>query len=97
MIAADERVDRLVLPEHDVLQIAVEVLQRVAVVGRHVLRRDARDLGDDLLDLVLADDLLLLRLRQDLLRGAGLVDHVDRLVGQVAVVDEARGELGGRA
>ena len=33
-------------------------------------------------------------LRQDLLRGAGLVDHVDRLVGQVTVVDEARGELG---
>jgi hypothetical protein len=52
-------------------------------------RRDARDLGDDLLDLVLADDLLLLRLGQDALRGAGLVDDVDRLVGQVAVVDVA--------
>ena len=35
-----------------------------------------------------------LRLGQDLLRRAGLVDHVDRLVRQMAVVDEARGELG---
>ena len=30
----DERVDRLVLAEHDRLQVAVEVLQRGAVVGR---------------------------------------------------------------
>ena len=33
-IADDQRVDRLVLAEHDVLQVAVERLQRVAVVGR---------------------------------------------------------------
>ena len=38
--------------------------------------------------------LLLLRLGRDALRRAGLVDHVDRLVGQVAVVDVARGKLG---
>ena len=37
-----------------------------------------------------------LRLRQDALRRAGLVDHVDRLVGQVPVVDEARRQLGRR-
>ncbi len=37
-----------------------------------------------------------LRLRQDLLRRTGLVDHVDRLVGQMPVVDEARSELGRR-
>ncbi len=90
----DERVDRLVLAEHDVLQVAVERLQRVAIVRRHAARRNARDLGDDLLDLGLADDLLLARLGQDLLRGAGLVDDVDRLVRQVAVVDEARRQLG---
>jgi hypothetical protein len=58
------------------------------------LRRHAGDLGDDLLDLRLADDLLLLGLRQDALRRAGLVDDVDGLVRQVAVVDVAGGELG---
>src|SRR4030095_2554397 len=42
----------------------------------------------------LADDLLLLGFRQDLLRGASFVYHVDRLVGQMTVVDEARGQLG---
>jgi hypothetical protein len=36
---------------------------------------------------VLADGLLLLRLGQDALRGAGLVDDVDGLVRQMPVVD----------
>ena len=35
-----QRVDGLVLAEHDVLQVAVERLQRIAVVGRDVLRRE---------------------------------------------------------
>ena len=38
----------------------------------------------------------LLRLGHDALRSPGLVDHVDRLVGQVPVVDVARGKLGRR-
>ena len=41
----------------------------------------------------LADGLLLLRLRQDALRGTGLVDDVDGLVRQMTVVDEARRQL----
>jgi hypothetical protein len=88
-----ERVDRLVLAEHRGLQVAVEVLQRAAVVVGDVPRGHARDLGDDLLDLGLADHLLLLGLGQDALQRAGLVDHVDRLVRQVPVVDVARREL----
>ena len=91
-----ERVDRLVLAEHHRLQVAVEVGERAAVVGRDAARRDARDLGDDVLDLGLADDLLLLGLGRDALRRAGLVDDVDRLVGQVAVVDVLGRELGRR-
>ena len=79
--------------EHHGLQVAVEVRKSAAVVGGDAARRDARDLGDDVLDLGLADDLLLLGLGRDALRGAGLVDHVDRLVRQVAIVDEARREL----
>ena len=91
-----QRFDGLVLAEHHRLQVAVEVLQRIAVVGLNGLRRDARDLGDDFLDLVLADDFFLLRLRQDALRRARLVDDVDRLVRQMAVVDVACGEFGRR-
>ncbi|ABA48459.1 200 kDa antigen p200, putative [Burkholderia pseudomallei 1710b] len=91
-----ERVDRRVLAEHDALQIAVERLQLAAVVLRHALRRHARDLRDDFLDLALADRLLLLGFRQHALRGARFVDHVDRLVGQMAVGDEPRRQFGGR-
>ena len=50
-------VDRLVLAEHDVLEVAIERLERIAVVARHILGGDARDLGDDLLDFGLADGL----------------------------------------
>jgi hypothetical protein len=52
-----------------------------------MLRRNARDLGDDFLDLLLADDFFLFRFRQDALGRAGFVEHVDGLVGQMAVGD----------
>ena len=45
-----ERVDRLVLAEHHRLEVALEVPQRLLVVGGDRFGRDARDLGDDLLD-----------------------------------------------
>ena len=91
-----QRVDRLVLAEDDGLEVAVEVLERAAVVQRYMLRRNAGDLGDDFLDVGLVDDLLLLRLGQDALGGTGLVDDVDRLVRQVAVGNVAGGKLGSR-
>src|SRR5262249_23591914 len=91
-----QRVNRLVLPAHDRFQVAVEVLQGIAIVRGNRLRWYARDLGDDVLDLVLADDPFLAGLGQYLLRGAGLVDDVDRLVRQVPVVDEACRQLGRR-
>jgi hypothetical protein len=83
-------------PNTDVLQVAIERLQRVAVVRRDVLRRDRARSSRRSPRSRLADHLLLLRLRQDLLRGARLVDHVDRLVWQMPIVDEARGELRSR-
>ena len=52
--------------------------------------RDARHRRDGRLDLLDPDRLLALRLRQQHLRGAGLVDDVDGLVGQLTVVDVAR-------
>ena len=60
-----------------------------------MLRRDAGDLGDDFLDVGLADGLLLLRFWQDALGGTGFVDHVDGLVRQMAVRDVAGRQLDG--
>ncbi len=64
--------------------------QNLRVVLRHGLGRNPRHRGDGRLDLLDADGLLAAVLRQQHLRRAGLVDHVDRLVGQLAVVDVAR-------
>jgi hypothetical protein len=49
--------------------------------------------GHDLLDVGHVDDGLARLLRPQHLGGADLVDHVDRLVGQLAVVDVARRQL----
>jgi hypothetical protein len=42
---------------------------------------------------MLADNFFLPRFRQDALRGTRLIQHIDSLVRQVAVVDEARGKF----
>ena len=97
LIADDQRVDRLVLAEDDALQVAVERLQRVAVVASTRCAGGMRAILATISSIsVLPMIFFCLRLRQDALRGAGLVDHVDRLVGQVAVVDVARRQLGRR-
>src|SRR5215475_4868781 len=88
-----ERVDRLVLPVNDLLERLVEMLQHHRIVLRHGLRRDARHGGDGGFDLLDADGLLAPTLRQQHLRRPRLVDHVDRLVRQPAVMDVTRGEL----
>ena len=88
-----ERLDRLVLAVDHALEAGLEVGQHLGVVLRDRLRRDARHGGDRRLDLLDADRLLAPVLRHQHLRGAGLVDHVDRLVGQLAVVDVARRQL----
>ena len=85
-----QRRHRLVLAIDGALQRLLEMLEHLGVVLRHRLRRDARHGGDGRLDLLHPDRLLALGLRHQHLRGARLVDHVDRLVGQLAVVDVAR-------
>ncbi len=69
------------------------MLQHHRVVLRHGLRRNPRHGGDGGLDLLDADRLLAPALGQQHLRRARLVDHVDRLVRQLAVVDVARGQF----
>ena len=88
-----QRVDRLVLAEHHGLEVAAQVLQGRAVVLRDALGRDPGDLGDHRLDLLDPDRLAPLGLGHQHLGGADLVDHVDRLVRQLAVVDVARRQL----
>ena len=79
--------DGRILPEHHVLQITLQVLQLAAVVTADRRGRDAGDLGDDGLDVGLADHFLGLVTRQHPLCGTRLVDHVDGLVGQMTIGD----------
>ena len=69
-------------------------MQLAAVVLGDVGGWNAGDLGHDVLDLPLGDGFLALGGREDTLGGACLVDHVNRLVGQVTVVDVLRAQLG---
>ena len=66
------------------------MLEHLGIVLGHGLRRNARHGRDRGLDFLDADGLLAAAFRQQHLRRAQLVDHVDRLVGQFAVVDVAR-------
>ena len=86
-MAAASDDDRLVLTEHEPLQVLLEIGEHLGVGLGHRLRRDARHGGDGGLDLLHRDLLLALALGDEHLRRARLVDHVDRLVGQLAVVD----------
>src|SRR5271170_3168639 len=88
-----ERADRRILPVDDALERLLKMLKNFRVVLRYRLWRDAGHGGDRRLDFLHADGFLAFGLRLQHLRGAGLVDHVDRLVRQLAVVNEARGKF----
>ena len=82
-----KRFDRLILTKDDVLEISIEHLQLRAIITRDRRRRDAGDLCNDIFDLVLANDLFLTALGQDALGCTGLVNHVNRFVRQMTVVN----------
>ena len=82
------------MPEDDVFEVTLQGFELAAVVVGNVGGRNARDFGDDLFDLSLADDLFAFARRQNALRGTGLVDNVNRLVGQMPVIDVFGAELG---
>ncbi len=69
------------------------MLQHLGIVLRHALGRDPRHGRNRSLDFLDADGLLALVLGHQHLRCAGFVDHVDRLVRQLAVVDVTRRQL----
>ena len=87
MIALDRDFDCLVLTEHKPLQIPTNMGDHLGIALRHCLRRNARHDGNGRLDLLRGDLLLPLAFRQQHLRRTRLVDHIDRLVGKLPVVD----------
>ncbi len=89
-----QRIDGLVLAEHGQLQVTLQVAQQFLVGTGDVLRRNPRNLGDDVLDLWHVNPLDPVGLRLQALVSTGLVDNVDGLVRHVAVIDIARGQLG---
>ena len=83
-----------VLTEHDIFQVTINGLQLRTIVLVNRLRRDTRDLGNDVLDLGLANGFLLFGFWQNALRCARLVNHINRFVRQMTIIDEPRSELG---
>ena len=98
LIAAASASIALSWPKITSFRLRSRLLQHVAVGGRHALRRECapcarrrpRCGATSTTGLALAD-------RLQAQARAGLVDHVDRLVGQVPLVDVPRRELRGRA
>ena len=90
-----DRADRLVLAEDDRLELLLQVEEGVPVVAGDGLLGNLRHRGDDPLHVDRVEDALALLRRHQAVRGAGLVDEVDRLVGQAAVEQVAGREVGG--
>ena len=88
-----ERLDGLVLTENNAFQRVFEIFQHLGIVFGDVLRRNACDFGHHRFDLFRGDRFAAFAFSHEMLRGARFVDHVDRLVGQFAVVDIARGKF----
>ena len=85
-----------ILPEHDRLQVGLELLEQLLVAAGHVAGRYAGDGCDHILDFTGADRLAAPRLRQKALCRTGLVDDVDGLVGKPPVIDILAGEVNRR-
>ena len=88
-----QRFNRLVLPENHALERFFQIAQHFGIVFGDGFRRDAGDLGDNRLDFLGADGLAALVFGEKMLRRPGLVDHINGLVGQFAVVDVAGAEF----
>ena len=88
-------VDRRVLSVDHALDCHIEMFQHLRVVLRDRLRWNTGHGRHRTLDFLDPDRLATPRFRQQHLRSAGFVDHIDRLVGQFAIVDVAGRQLDG--
>ena len=89
-----QNIERLILTENDILEIALQGPQLATIVIGHIGGWNPCNLCDDILYLGLGDGLLPFRRRQNSLRCACLVNDIDRLVGQVSIVDVLCAQLG---
>ena len=92
-----QSLDRLVLAKDDPLERFFKILENLCVVFGDVFGWDARDFGDNSFDFFHADGFTALALWDQVLGCTRFVDDVNRLVGQFAVIDIARGKLHSRA
>ena len=92
-----QRLDGLVLPVDDELEIAFEIAQHVLVGDRNALGGNARHARHHVFDVFDLDRGLALVHRLQPQARAGLVHDVDGLVGHVPLIDVARGQLRGGA
>src|SRR5690606_17804950 len=88
---AGERIDRGILAEYDTAQIHIELAKALGILLRDGFRRNAGNLGNYRLDIANTNGFLAPAFRLQHLRGAHLVDHVNRLVRQLAIMDVAGG------
>ena len=95
--AGRQLLDRRILPVDDQFEVTLQGGELVAVVGGNALGRNARDLGDGLLDVAHLHRFAPLGLGQQAQPGRGLVDDVDGLVGQLPVGDVPRRQFHRRA
>ena len=82
-----ERLDGRILTKHHHLQVPLDIAQQILVAGRDVLRWDAGNIRDHILDLGHVDGLLALALGLQPLPGASFVDDINGLVRKMAVGD----------
>ena len=80
-------VDGLFLAEHGHLQVPLQVAQQLLVRRGHLLGRNAGNLRHHVFHIGFVDGVLALIFRAQALPGPYLVDYVDGLVRQVAIID----------
>ncbi|MNE39563.1 hypothetical protein D3C80_1335230 [compost metagenome] len=90
-----QRLDGDVLTINDRAQFLFEIGENHLVVLGHCLRGNAGHRCDGGLDLLFGDQLATLGSGQQHLRGTGFVDHIDRLVRQLAVGNVAGRQFDG--
>ena len=91
--AGRQHIKRLVLAKHNTLEISLQRFQLAAIIVGYVRGWYASDLRDNFFDLGFGNRFFAFIGRQNALRSAGFVDHVNSLVWQVAVVDVLRAQF----